>query len=107
MSTVNLRAGNGWLRNIFAYDYTDKSEYYTGGMFARVGWGYTYMEEHLYGDAFRTKMIVSDHIWTDTNNYFSAGPPFHKLCRTGAAMMILNLVNTDPEFVNMMRFVRG
>ncbi|HZJ57861.1 MAG TPA: ABC transporter substrate-binding protein [Clostridia bacterium] len=93
-------------KNIFAYDYTDKSEWnYTGGMFAWVGWGYTYMEEHLYGDAFKTKMVVSDNIWTDTNNYFSAGTAISANCADPErAMMILNLVNTDPEFATMMRF---
>jgi putative aldouronate transport system substrate-binding protein len=93
-------------KNIFAYDYTGKSEWnYTGGMFAWVGWGYTYMQEHLYGDAFTTKMIVSDRIWTDTNNYFSAGTAISANCaEPERAMMILNLVNTDPEFATMMRF---
>lgn len=93
-------------KNIFAYDYTDKEEWnYTGGMFAWVGWGYTYMEEHLYGDAFTTKMIVSDNIWTDTNNYFSAGTAISANCADPErAMMVLNLVNTDPEFATMMRF---
>ncbi|MDD3931697.1 MAG: ABC transporter substrate-binding protein [Eubacteriales bacterium] len=93
-------------RNIFAYDYTDKSEWnYTGGMFAWVGWGYTYMQEHLFGDNFTTKMVVSDHIWTDTNNYFSAGTAISANCAVPErAMMLLELVNTDPEFATMMRF---
>jgi putative aldouronate transport system substrate-binding protein len=93
-------------KNIFAYDYTGKSEWnYTGGMFAWPGWGYTYMQEHLYGDAFTTKMIVSDHIWTETNNYFSAGTAISANCaQPERAMMILELVNTDPEFATMWRF---
>ena len=93
-------------KNIFAYDYEGKSEWnYTGGMFAWVGWGYTYMQEHLWGDKFTTRMIVSDHIWTDTNNYFSAGTAISAKCaEPERAMMILNLVNTDPEFATMMRF---
>ncbi|MBP8988659.1 MAG: ABC transporter substrate-binding protein [Clostridia bacterium] len=93
-------------RNIFAYDYTGKDEWnYTGGMFAWVGWGYTYMQEHLFGDAFTTKMIVSDHIWTDTNNYFSAGTAISANCAVPErAMMMLELVNTDPDFATMMRF---
>ena len=93
-------------KNIYAYDYTGKSEWnYTGGLFAWVGWGYTYMQEHLYGDAFTTKMIVSDHIWTDTNNYFSAGTAISANCaEPERAMMILDLVNTDPDLATMMRF---
>ncbi len=93
-------------RNIFAYDYTGKSEWnYTGGMFCWPGWGYTYMQEHLYGDNFTTKMVVSKHIWTDTNNYFSAGTAISANCAVPErAMMLLELVNTDPEFATMMRF---
>lgn len=93
-------------KNIFAYDYEGKAEWdYAGGMFAWVGWGYTYMQEHLYGDAFKTKMVVSDNIWTDTNNYFSAGTAISANCaEPERAMMLLNLVNTDPEFATMMRF---
>jgi putative aldouronate transport system substrate-binding protein len=93
-------------KNIFAYDYTGKSEWnYAGGMFGWPGWGYTYMQEHLYGDKFTTKMIVSDHIWTDTNNYFSAGTAISANCaEPERAMMILNLVNTDSELATMMRF---
>jgi putative aldouronate transport system substrate-binding protein len=93
-------------KGIFAYDYTGKSEWnYTGALFGYAGWGYTYMQEHLYGDAFTTKMIVSDRIWTETKNYFSAGTAISANCaEPERAMMILNLVNTDPEFATMMRF---
>lgn len=93
-------------KNILAYDYTGKDEWnYEGGMFGWVGWGYTYMQPHLYGDKFTTKMLVSDHIWTDTNNFFSAGTAISaNAADPERAMMILNLVNTDPEFATMMRF---
>ena len=93
-------------KNIFAYDYTWANQSgTTGALFGWVGWGYTYMQKHLFGDAFTTKMIVSDHIWTDTNNYFSAGTAISAHCaEPERAMMILNLVNTDPEFATMMRF---
>lgn len=93
-------------KGIFAYDYTGKSEWnYTGGMFGWPGWGYTYMQEHLYGDAFTTKMVVNKYIWTDTNNYFSAGTAISANCaEPERAMMILNLVNTDPDFATMWRF---
>ncbi|MEG0766348.1 MAG: ABC transporter substrate-binding protein, partial [Clostridia bacterium] len=91
---------------IYAYDYTDKTDWsYSGGVFAYVGWGYTYMQDHLYGDKFVTKMKVSDHIWTDTNNYFSAGTAISANCANPErAMMLLELVNTDPAVATMMRF---
>jgi len=91
---------------IYAYDYTDRSEWqYTGAVFGWVGWGYTYMEEHMYGDNFVTKMRMFDKTWTDTNNFFSAGTAISANCATpDRAMMVLNLVNTDSEFATMMRF---
>ncbi|MBQ8955271.1 MAG: ABC transporter substrate-binding protein [Clostridia bacterium] len=91
---------------IYLYDYTDKREQqYTGAVFGWVGWGYTYMEEHMYGDNFVTKMRMFDKTWTDTNNYFSAGTAISSHCAEPArAMMVLNLVNTDPDFATMMRF---
>ena len=93
-------------KGIFAYDYTGKTEWnYSGALFGFAGWGYTYMQDNLYGDAFTTKMIVSDRIWTETKNYFSAGTAISAKCaELERAMMILNLVNTDPEFATMMRF---
>ena len=91
---------------IYDYDYSNKGErQYTGGMFGWVGWGYTYMQEHMYGENFTTKMKMFDKIWTDTNNFFSAGTAISAKCADPErAMMILNLVNTDPEFATMMRF---
>ena len=93
-------------KGIFAYDYTGKTEWnYTGGLFGFAGWGYTYMQDNLYGENFKTKMIVSDHIWTETKNYFSAGTAISAKCaEPERAMMILNLVNTDSELATMMRF---
>lgn len=91
---------------LYAYDYTDKAEWsYTGGMFAWVSWGYAWMQDHLYGDKFITKMKICDNLWTDTNNYFSAGTAISSNCaEPERAMMVLNLINTDPEFATMMRF---
>jgi len=91
---------------IYLYDYTDKREQqYTGAVFGWVGWGYTYMEEHMYGDNFVTKMRMFDKTWTDTNNFFSAGTAISANCATpDVAMQILELVNTDADFATMMRF---
>lgn len=91
---------------IYDYDYTNKNERnYTIGIFGHVGWGFTYMQENMYGDAFTSKMKMYDTVWTDTNNFFSAGTAISSKCaEPERAMMILNLVNTDPEFATMMRF---
>jgi putative aldouronate transport system substrate-binding protein len=92
---------------LYLYDYTDKREQqFTGAVFGFSGWGYTYISEHMiYGDKFSQKMRMFDKTWTDTNNFFSAGTAISAHCADPArAMMILNLVNTDPDFATMMRF---
>ncbi len=91
---------------IYDYDYTNKNERnFTGGIFGWVGWGYTYMQNHMYGENFETDMKMFDTIWTDTNNFFSAGTAISAKCaEPERAMMVLNLVNTDPDFATMMRF---
>ena len=73
-----------------------------------IGWGYTYMQEHLFSDAWTSKMVMSDHIWTETNNYYSAGTAISANCKNPErAMMVLNLVNTDPFVATLMRFGVG
>ena len=91
---------------IYAYDYEKITDWqYDGSLFAYVGWGYTFMQEHLYGDAFVTKMRMSDTLWTETNNFFSAGTCISANCKNPEqAMRVLNLVNTDPFMATMMRF---
>ncbi len=63
------------------------------------------MQEHLVSDVFTTSMKMSDRLWTETNNYFSAGTCISANCKNPEqAMRILNLVNTDPFMATMMRF---
>ncbi len=91
---------------IYDYDYTNKNERnFTGGIFGWVGWGYTYMQEHLYGEAFTTKMKMFDTIWTDTSNFHSAGTAISTKCaEPERAMMLINLANTDSKLATMLRF---
>ena len=92
---------------IYLYDYTDKSAMRKPdhGVCYFVGWGYTYMQEHLYSEEWTSKMIMSDTIWTETNNYFSAGTAISANCaHPDLAFQVLNLVNTDPYVATMMRF---
>jgi putative aldouronate transport system substrate-binding protein len=93
-------------KNILAYDYTDKNEWnYTGNIFAYVGWGYTYMPDHLYGDNFTTRMVDPARVWTDTQNYYSAGEAISATSKNPERqMMFLELVNNDPFVATMMRF---
>ncbi len=91
---------------IYLYDYTDKSEILYGGqVFAQLGWGYTYGQSNMWGDAVETDIRLFDKMWTDTNNFFSSGTAISSQCSNPeAAMKVLNLVNTDSEFATMMRF---
>lgn len=91
---------------LYAYDYSIIKEYqYDGSIFAWAGWGYTFMQDHLYSDVFTTAMKMSDRLWTETNNYFSAGTCISANCANPEqAMRVLNLVNTDPFVATMMRF---
>ncbi|MDR1598676.1 MAG: ABC transporter substrate-binding protein [Oscillospiraceae bacterium] len=91
---------------IYAYDYTDRSEWqYDGSIFAFIGWGYAYMPEHLFGENFVTKMRMSEHIWTATDNFHSAGTAISANCKNPVnAIKALELINTDPFVATMVRF---
>lgn len=93
-------------KNILAYDYTDKTEWGpSGNMFAFVGWGYTYMPEHLYGNKFTTKMVEPGRVWTDTQNFYSSGTAISANAKNpDRLMMFLEMVNNDPKLATMMRF---
>jgi len=93
-------------RNILAYDYEGKTAWNpSGNIFGWPGWGYTYLPEHLFGDAFYTRMIEPVRVWTDTNNYFSAGTAISANSKTPErCMMLLEMVNNDPKLATMMRF---
>jgi putative aldouronate transport system substrate-binding protein len=91
---------------IYAYDYTDKEEWQKdGSLFALTGWGYLYMQEHLFSDLYVTKMRMSDHIWTATDNLHSAGTAISANCKNPInAIKVLELVNTDPFVATTLRF---
>lgn len=91
---------------IMAYDYTDKSEWRQGtGVLGHTGWGYTHLPDHLYSDNWTSRMKVSTEIFTDTGNYHSAGTAIAShTSEPERAMMLLNLVNTDPKLASMLRF---
>lgn len=95
-------------KNILAYDYLDKPEWNpSGNMFAFVGWGYTYMPEHLNGPNYTTRMIdpSPSRLWTGTQNYYSSGTAISANCKNpDRAMMFLELVNNDPFVATLLRF---
>ncbi len=92
---------------IYLYDYTDKSDLRkpANGVMFFTGWGYTYMQEHLFSEEWTSKMMMADVLWTETNNYFSAGTAISANCKNPErALAFLELVNTDPFVATLMRF---
>ncbi len=91
---------------IYLYDYADKNELkYTGQVFGEMGWGYTYFNSNMWGDAVETDGRMFDVMWTDTSNFYSAGTAISSQCANpDAAWKVLNLVNTDSKMATMMRF---
>jgi putative aldouronate transport system substrate-binding protein len=63
------------------------------------------MQKNLFSDLFETKMRMSDHLWTSTDNFHSAGTAISANCKNPQqAMKVLELVNTDPFVATAMRF---
>ncbi len=92
---------------IYLYDETDRSDMRkpANGICFFTGWGYTNMQEHIFSEEWTSKMMMADVIWTETNNYFSAGTAISANCKNPErALMFLELVNTDPFVATMMRF---
>ena len=91
--------------NIFAYDYTGKSEWnYTGGIFCWAGWGYTFMNPHHYGENFTTKMIMSDALWTTTEMYTGSGMAISANCKHPERASDSELNQYRSKFATLMRF---
>lgn len=91
---------------IYAYDYEEwEDRLYDGFILADVGWGYTYIDEHMWNDEYTTKLKISENIWTDTSNYTGKGSAISANCvNPERAMMVLELANTDPYVATMLRF---
>lgn len=94
------------MEGVFAYDYAQYPtiNYEPSTLLSR-SWGYTWIDEHLYGEDFRTKLVVFDNVWSDTGNYTSAGSAISANCKNPErAMMLLDLANTDPYIATLLRF---
>ena len=91
---------------IYAYDYTTIQDMrFDGSIFGYISWGFTYTPEHVYGEKFVTKERMFSNLWTETNNFLSAGTCISSNCANPEqAMRVLELVNTDPFVATMMRF---
>ena len=91
---------------VYAYDYSNLPDGYTQGSYlAMSGWGFTYIDDHLYSQDYTTRLKVAENIWTDTNNYTSTGSAISANCANPErAMMVLEEINTDPYLATMLRF---
>ena len=70
-----------------------------------TAWGYTWISEELYGDQYKTKLVLFDNPWTDSGNYTGAMTAIGANCKNPErAMMALQLVNTDPYVATLLRF---
>ncbi len=95
--------------NIIPYDYQDAAKMGEYGQSKMVlafpNWGLTYVSPSFQSPNFEATVVPPARVWTDTNNYFSAGTAISANCKNPeAAMKVLNFVNTDTKFATMMRF---
>jgi len=90
---------------IYLWDETDTSELRkaANGIAFSTGWGYVLAPS--WSPAYNTGLMMADVIWTERNNYFSAGTAISANCKNPErALMFLELVNTDPFVATTMRF---
>lgn len=69
-------------------------------------WGYTWIDENMYfGDDCTSKLVVFDGAWTDSGNYTTCANTIGINCKDPErAMMVLDLVNSDPYLATLFRF---
>jgi len=92
---------------VLAYDYGayETNVMYEPSTLLNGAWGYTWIDDHLYGDVYTTKLAVFDKVWTDGGNYTSAMTGIGANSKNPErAMMVIELLNTDPYVATMMRF---
>ncbi len=87
------------------YDYNGKNELqYTGGVFAWSAWGDVYTDPNAMSPDFEVALITCNRIFSETSSYFNGTAISANCAEPERAMMILNEVNTNPEFATMIRF---
>ena len=92
---------------IVAYDYSvfERNVRYEYSTLLSASWGNTYIAPNIYGDEFNSKLVVFDSTWTDTSNYVSAATCIGVNCKDPErAMMVIDLLNSDPELATLLRF---
>lgn len=69
-------------------------------------WGYTWIEDNLFfGDDCTSKLVIFDDTWTDSGNFTTCANTIGANCKDPErAMMVLDLVNSDPYLATLFRF---
>ena len=92
---------------VMAYDYTtfERSVAYEPSTLMNQAWGYTWISEHLYSEDFESKLVVFDGTWTESGNFVTAANSIGVNCKDPErAMMVLDLLNSDPYVATLLRF---
>lgn len=92
---------------ILAYDYStlETDARFEPSTLVSGSWGYTWIAENLFGDAYTSKLVVFDDTWTDSNNFTTAATAIGANSRNPErAMMVMDLLNSDPYVATLMRF---
>lgn len=92
---------------VMAYDYTtfERDVKFEPSTLMSVAWGYTWIDEHIFSEDFSSKLVVFDGTWTDAGNYTTAANAIGANCKDPErAMMVLDLLNSDPYVATLLRF---
>ena len=91
---------------VYAYDYSEYNNISAEpSTLMGMSWGYTWVDEHLYSQDFKTKLVIFDDMYTDAANYTSAATAISANCKhPDRAMQVLELFNTDPYVATLIRF---
>ncbi|MBQ6551170.1 MAG: ABC transporter substrate-binding protein [Lachnospiraceae bacterium] len=88
-----------------AYDYSKITGYNTSPAVLLVdGWGLVFVPDHLFGDAYTTKLLLPDKVWAETGSYTQCLGIAANCKEPEAAMQLLELINTDPWLATTLRF---
>ncbi|MGN8631534.1 ABC transporter substrate-binding protein [Blautia sp. HCP3S3_G3] len=92
---------------VYAYDYTEiaSTVMSESSTLVNLAWGYTWIDEHLFSNEFSSKLVPFENIWTDSGNFTSSALAISANCANPErAMMLIELVNTDPYLATLFRF---
>lgn len=70
-----------------------------------ISWGYTWIDENLWGTGATTKLKVFDNLWSDASCYAGLGIAIPANCpNPERAMMFIDLLNSDEYVATLLRF---